>query len=317
MEPTKGLLITKGAIITDCHDKDKGSSADSRIATRFKTLFGGVTPTLIPIEAKTSELERGSIQAAMDLLDQIDASRIPGPRSIKDRMLILINSATRGETPLHRPNGSPFCWWWPDKYTLVVSTLDGPVLPRAKSLGLIPDGVVHEMSVEDVMAYAVHRRWVSSPEAERICKSQFRSYDFQPMAAKWILENRGIPSRLHVVPEYVPDDITVLYADGFGNLTLNVTPEEFGYVAGAEITLADDRIALCVPSLKDVPQSHTDMPILALTIGSNGIRDPETGSETRFMELVIMQGSAQEYTGLGPGDTAILAKHVPANQCVS
>jgi hypothetical protein len=307
-------LISNGAIITDCHD----SSAKGRLKTRWRALFGGsCEPTFVKIKAHTSELERGSTQAVMHLLDQIDASRIPGPRLMKDRMLILINSATRGETPLHRPNGSPFCWWWADKHTLVVSTMDGPVLPYANYLGLIPSGIVHELSVEEVMEFASNNRdWVSKAEAQRICNTQFRSFEFQPLVAKWLLRGWEIPSDPYIVPDYRPEDITVLYRDSFGNLTLNVTPEQFGYREGMEVTLWDGNVALCVPSLKDVPQSHEEKPLLALTIGSNGLRDPGTGEEQRLLELVIMQRSAAKYTGLRPGKTAILAEHIPANQYV-
>jgi hypothetical protein len=305
-------LITNGAIITDCHD----SSAKGRLKTRWRALFG-FSPTFVKIKAHTSELERGSTQAVMHLQDQMDASRIPGHRPQKDKMLILINSATRGETPLHRPNGSPFCWWWADKFTLVVSTMDGPVLPYANHLGLIPDGMVHELSVEDVMEFAsVRRDWVAPTEARRICDTQFRSFEFQPLVAKWLLRGWELPSDPYFVPEYRPEDVTVLYPDNFGNLTLNVTPEQFGYREGLEVTLHDGNVALCVPSLKDVPQSHTKRPLLALTIGSNGLRDPQSGEEKRLLELVIMRRSAEKYTGLKPGKTAIAAAHIPANQYV-
>ncbi len=305
-------LIATGAFITDCGGR-QDKNAPGRLETRTQQLVGAPI-TVIPLEVETSQLERGSEQAVLEMIDQIDASRLPWERSVHDQTLIMVNSATRGETPLHRPNGSPFCWWRPDENTLVVSTLDGPVLPRVNSLGLIPEGIVHELDVPEVMAHAVKRGWIRDHEAERIINSQFRSFDFQPLVAYWLLKEWPVPSRPYPVPAYEAGDVTVFTEDSFGNLKLNVTPEEFGYEEGLEVTLADDTTAICVRSLKDVPQGTPEQPILAITVGSSGLRNPQTGKDTRFLELVAMKDSAHKITAFKRGDTAILAKHIPANR---
>jgi S-adenosylmethionine hydrolase len=84
--------------------------------------------------------------------------------------------------------------------------------------------------------------------------------------------------------------------DGFGNVQLNVTPEDLS-VAGLRPPLAVGAHDLpVVATFTDVPQGHP-----ALIVDSQG-----------FVAVVVNHGSASRTFGLRPGDAVTIARGATA-----
>lgn len=279
--------LQTGVIITDCYD----DNARGRQQTRFMSLFG-VVPTFLSVVAPTSHLEAGGIQATGHLVDQLEAATSIPPSMREGKGVILMNVATRGEDVRKRwNNGSPFCYAW-FRDVLVVCTYEGPGLSLARDLGLITK--VKIMDIPTVMKAAVEWGELTQSVADRIVHTQFRSYEFLPLAARWLFDGRDVPSvagNLDHIPSMVGQ---IWFIDNFGNAKTTLLPEDIGFTEGKMIQLAGGQMAVCHRRLADVPHGT-----IALTVGSSGYR------EGRFVEITVQRGNAREVLGLTVGDRAL------------
>jgi len=315
-----GLIrVRLGAIIQDCTaEMDMG-----RVVTRWHRLFGRCDPVYIRVAAETSELEAGSMQAAVHIMDQLEAARNPYRPRWYGRLLpnfgmmvILVNSATRGEKAVPRDNGSPFCYWWMprrgwwDRRTLIVSTLDGPVLPIVNYYGIIPAGVVQELDIPKVMKLLEARGRVDTLDANLIINSQFRSNVFQVLVARLIAQGIYVPSTPAKIGQPDLKELgRVGVIDDFGQVKLLVKPSDFGYEPGLKVRLINGMTVTCIPRLADVrPEDE-----VALTLGSNGWLNPITGELIQLIEVAMQKKPTATVLGLHPGDLVIDWRDWPAN----
>jgi S-adenosylmethionine hydrolase len=113
-------------------------------------------------------------------------------------------------------------------------------------------------------------------QADRINHTQFRSLEFLPLVAYWLLNGRPVPSTTQPLEEKHDTRGKVWCVDSFGNAKTTLLPEDVAFEEGKNVVLADGQTAVCHRRLADVPQ-HTS----ALTIGSSGY------AKDRFLEVVV------------------------------
>ena len=252
-------------IINDCYDDNARGRQESRIQSLIETPtnFIGVS----------SDIEAGG-----NLVDALDATN--GRRG-----LILVNTAPRGERAQQWENGTPFCYFWFEE-TLVVATVDGLVLSGIKKLGFC-----EEVQLLDTHTSAEAMRaasFIAPDEADRLPRTQFRSFDFTPRVGPFLFMGGQVPSTPYPI-ERVPElPVAVWYIDNFGNCKTTLTKAD---LHGREEVETRFGVLPVVEQLRDVPDGHH-----AITIGSSGFRD------TRFLELIIQRQSFAKHHGVRVGD---------------
>jgi len=282
-----------GSIITDCAD----NNARSRQQLRFSQLFG-VQPTFHGVGGIAPETE-----AAGNLIDQL-ASLSNLPESVSDtNAVVLVNVAPRGDGVRAKwDNGVPFCYFHVGS-ALVVSTYTEQILGIIASKGLAHS--VELLDTPTVTAAAVEWGEITAEQRERINHTQFRSLEFLPLVAYWVLNGREVPV---VTKTIVPgDDISgkVWCIDNFGNAKTTLVASDIDFQEGKKVLLADGTGATCYRRLADVPKGET-----ALVIGSSGF-----GTE-RFLEIIVQwqdggfngSGSAAERHKLTVGSAVFAAQ---------
>lgn len=256
------------AIINDCRDEN----TMGRQALRVLHLFGD--DSVVTVGIGQNELE-----GAGNLIDMLDASD-------KKEGVIMVNVAPRHGRGKKWQNGTPFGYFYFGK-TLIITTIADYMLSLVKKLGITDSLLVTD--VPTVVDEMIKKDHLDLSQRERIVTSQFRSYDYMPRLAKWIIDKREIPSEKYSL-ENVPDvPPTVWWVDNFGNCKTTILPEEIGHKPGEIITTKMGEIR-CYTHLKDVPDGQA-----GLTIGSSGIADK------RFLEFVVQGKSAQEKFNLSVG----------------
>lgn len=271
------MAITNGVIITDCSD----DNARVRQELRFASLFG-VQPAFLgvgPGAVLGAEAGEPDIEAAGNLVDQLDAAMHLPTAMAKSQTVMLVNVAPRGEDIKQRwPNGTPFCYFKVGD-VLVASTFEGRTLGVARDMGLVKE--VQLMDVPTVTAAAVTWGELTPEEAERINRTQFRSLEFLPLAARWLTNGRDVPAETRNL-EHIPSlKGLVWWVDSFGNAKTTLLPGDIGFEEGKKVRLFNGEDATCYRHLADVPQGAT-----ALIVGSSGFGDD------RFIELVVQRQSA-------------------------
>lgn len=295
-------------IVSDCQD----SNAVARIQVRTASLISGASFAK-PIGVADD------IEAAGNLVDLLHASR-------GEDGIIMVNVAPRHGSAKRHENGSPFGYFFYGK-TLVITTLDGFTLSLAKQLGAITtlyrvdipavlaEMVTQSIQVEqagtwvlDVIASLFGGRKKAAPhlsispkEGACIAISQFRSFEFVPYLAAWILQGKHFPKEevnLAEIPS-APKN-TVWWIDQISNgeevihnckLT-TVVPR--GLIDEQQVQLSArglNRTAPFFHRLKDVPSG---MP--AIIQGSSGMNGHH------FLELVVSGGNAAKHFGVQSGD---------------
>lgn len=242
-------------IINDCCDENAKlrqiSRAGSLIKNSFANCFG----------------VKNDLEAAGFLVDAIDA--MEGKEGV-----ILANVAPRGGKRKRWKNGTPFGFFW-HKKTLIVSSIDGLALSLVKKLGVIKEFYI--VDIANVLN-SVKERELSNKTKERIAKSQFRSFDFLPRLAAWILDHKKIPAKKYNLDEILDMPHCVWFIDNFGNIKTSLLKKDF-IVAGNTIDFKiENKIHKFrfFERLKDLPNEE-----IGLTIGSSGIDDE------RFLEIII------------------------------
>ncbi|GAB2655262.1 SAM hydroxide adenosyltransferase [Kribbella swartbergensis] len=266
--------------LTDCSD----GNARARLSTRIGALFGG-TPTIVAADGPDPEAF-----AALTLLDCLRSTESLGEDG--HPTITLLNIAPRDGA---WPNGVPFCYFWYGNH-LVASTFN----PRA--LGLVRRELdVQKVFVTDIREVLAAASWsnLRPSEVDSIADTQFRSLWYLPLLARWVADDRPVPSTPTVVP-LIPDEPPIVgVIDNFGNCKLNCTPDAVGFTLGASLPVTHrtpDGVltttdVTCYPHLTAVPR-HAP----GLIPGSSG---------TGYLELVVRNASAATHFNLRPGDSPL------------
>lgn len=258
------MNIIQGTIITDCAD----DNARARQQARFSELFCA-TPTFLGLGASAPDIEAGG-----NLIDQLDAV-LQSPTSVrKEKRVILLNVAPRGERVRKKwDNGTPFCYVWVEN-VLIVSTFAGRSLAFLKKFDLAKS--VRVLDIPTVVDQMVACGELNKEVAQRITNTQFRSFEFLPLAAYWVLQGRELPFTTYDIESSSEINGVVWTVDSFGNAKTTITKDEIAFQAGKEVYLKDGAAITCYERLADVPRHRS-----ALVCGSSGL------GNTRFLEVVV------------------------------
>ncbi len=256
-------------IINNCCDEN----AKLRQISRASSLIKGSSVNCFGVK---SELE-----AAGFLVDALDA--MEGREGT-----ILANVAPRGGKNKKWENGAPFGFFW-HKKTLIAVSLSGFVLSLAKKLGAIEEFYV--VDIGEVLN-SIGDNLLDKSTKSRIVKSQFRSFDFLPRLAAWILEKKKIPAEKYDLKEIADMPHCVWFIDNFGNIKSNLLKKDCD-IAGKTVDLKiGNKIHKFnfYERLKDLPDKET-----GLTVGSSGI------GNKRFLEIMTQRGNAAKKLGIKLG----------------
>lgn len=254
-------------IISDCHD----ANAVGRQKTRATTLLGFPTNFI----SVSNDLE-----ASGNLIDTLDA--IDGQDGV-----VLVNVAPRNGTGKKWNNGTPFGYFWHNK-TLILATIAGFTLSFLKKLHLVDS--IKVVDISTCLSLIAKDACLSDDSKKRIIDSQFRSYDFLPYLAEYLLKNKEIQSEQKNLSETQDAPPSVWWIDNFGNCKTTVLPEELPIQNNYLVTTKLGALPF-YPRLKDVPDQQP-----ALIIGSSGYQN------IRFLEIVIQGNSAAKHYQLSSGD---------------
>lgn len=258
-------------IINDCQD----GNAVARQCTRASRLFE-IAPSFVGVRSY-HELE-----AAGNLIDVLDAA--DGHRGV-----VLVNIAPRHGKQEEWENGTPFAYFWYKK-TLVVSTIDGLTLSLAKKFGLIKDLKV--LRLGEAVDELVSLQWTEKRIGERVKKTQFRSFDFSPRAARALFEDDELPADDYDVAKLPDAPAAAWWVDNFGNIKTTLLKDDLEIVDGKVKTVFGE--LPFVERLRDVADGEP-----AVTIGSSGLGDK------RFLEIVMQGKPAAEHFGVESGSLVL------------
>jgi len=271
-------------IINDCRDQN----AMGRQATRVASLLGCPVTSIGVVH---------DLEAAGTLVDALDAAE-------KREGVVLVNVAPRQSNGHQteksgvgyliaktgkRPNGSPFGAFFYGK-TLVISSLDGFTLALAKKLGVVES--VKCFHIPTIVEELTGKGVLTPEVAKRMVDTQFRSFDFLPRAAAWLLSGVALPFEEQTLDMAVPDPLVWL-VDSFGNVKTTLLAEDIEFNEGSATKTAFGNLTAHA-RLKDVPDG-----VSALVVGSSGIE------EKRFLEIVIQGKNAAEHLGITVGARVI------------
>ncbi len=251
------------AIITDCKDDNALGRSKVRLSQYIQCPI-----TTVGVNGWDADLE-----AAGNLIDLLDASEgKPG--------VIIVNVAPRHNQGKKWPNGTPFCYFH-HKETLVVSSIDGLTLSLIKKFGIIKE--VNLMDIPTVLKSLENRRVINQELVDHISLTQFRSFEFLPRVAGWLLDGLEIPAEKYSLSNVEDAPNAVWWIDNFGNAKTTIFEQEVDFEEGKSVLTKVGDLK-CFRRLKDVPDEHE-----ALIIGSSGLGD------RRFLEIVVQGKSAKDH----------------------
>lgn len=141
--------------------------------------------------------------------------------------------------------------------------------------------------IPEVMAAAAGRRLVPRETADYVVSTQFRSLEFLPRAAFWLMQGYVLPSHRHTLPADASD--AVRWVDNFGNCKTTALPGDLAAFRDEE-SISGIASLPHYDRLKDVPDGEA-----AFVTGSSCL------GERRFVEIVIQGGNAAQRFGLRSG----------------
>ncbi|MBD3251585.1 hypothetical protein GF380_04000 [Candidatus Uhrbacteria bacterium] len=257
-------------IINDCKD----ANAVGRQGSRASSLLGG-SVTYVGVQ--------NDLEAAGNLIDVLDAyDQKPG--------VILVNVAPRHGAAKQWPNGTPFGSFWHGE-TLVIASIDGLTLTLVKKLTLTTCIRVHD--IPRVMERLVQDHTVDRELADRIERSQFRSFDYLPRLASWILKGIDVPYESLRIDEIPDVPKAIWFVDNFGNCKTTILPTDISFASGQSLELFG-QLLTCVTQLKDVEDDQS-----AIIVGSSGL------GSARLIEIVVQGGSAASAFSLQSGSAML------------
>lgn len=257
------------AIINDCHD----DNVVGRQLARVASLLPGASVSFSGVG------DYADLAAAGNLIDVLDA--------FEDREgAILVNVAPRHKEAKKWPNGTPFGYF---RYNnvLVVASIDGLTLSLIKKLGLVE--AITVMDIPTAASEMVKNGFITEEIAGYLSKTQFRSFDFVPRAAAYLLSGKSLQGTTLPLSEVADAPRAAWWVDNFGNVKTTMLPGEVGFEPGKDISFGTQTFN-CFERLKDVPDATP-----ALIIGSSGI------GEQRFLEIVVQGRRASDTFNLGIG----------------
>lgn len=246
-------------IINDCRDEN----TMGRQATRAMHLFKNAI-------IKTVGIGQSELEGAGNLIDMLDASE-------GDEGVIMVNVAPRYGRGKKWQNGTPFGYFY-FKKTLIISTVAEQMLSLAKKFQIAESLSLTDIST--VLNAMTEKGNLDPALRNRIVNSQFRSYDYMPRLAKWLMDGIEIPHEEYSFAQVDDVPFAVWWVDNFGNCKTTFLPEEINFKPGEKITTKMGEL-VCYERLKDVPDGEA-----GLIIGSSGLGD------RRFLEVVVQGGSA-------------------------
>ena len=260
-------------IVTDC----KGENETGRQISRFNSL--GLGPTnLIGVDSGLSA--NATIEAAGNLIDVLDATE--GKKGV-----IVVNVAPRGNKK-DGENGTRFCYFYYKK-TLVIATIGGYTLSFVKSFGITKK--INLVDTKEVLSLAISKKLISNDLAEYIARSQFRSFDFAPRLAKWLIDEIKIPSKDSSLNPYSSVPNCIWHTDSFGNAKTTILTQDIKLKTIDKVKTNIGTFKF-YERLKDIPDGET-----AIYTGSSGLGDK------RFLEIATQnrEGSAAKTLNLKVG----------------
>jgi hypothetical protein len=267
-------------VITDCFDPN----AASRQVTRYQSYLG--LPTfLVGVNMPTTNIDispnHGELEAAFQMIDNLDAAE--GSKGV-----IVANVAPRQGKAKKWPNGTPFGYFH-YKNTLVLSSIDGLTLSLVKKLGLVDH--INMFDIPTVIRAMIDAGHLEEWHFEHITKSQFRSFEFLPRAAKWLSQGFDLPTEKYSISEISDAPKAIGYIDNFGNTVTTMLPEDIDFEPGKKLQTKYGEFT-CYERLKDVPNGET-----ALIIGSWGL------DKRRWISFITQGKSTAELYKVKVGDT--------------
>lgn len=216
------------------------------------------------------------LEAAGNLIDLLDASE--GKRGV-----ILVNVAPRHKEGKKWENGTPFAYFH-YKETLIVASISGLTLSLIKKFKIVDH--VNLMDIPTVLESLKKQGIIDQNGIDHIRHTQFRSFEFLPKIAGWIMDGLDIPSEKYMLDEVPDAPKAIWWIDNFGNCKTTLTEEDIDQNSGETIKLKLGNFKIYT-RLKDVPDQEK-----ALIIGSSGLK------EKRFLEIVIQGISASHELGI-------------------
>lgn len=252
-------------IINDCRDEN----TMGRQATRAMHIFKNAI-------IKTVGIGQSELEGAGNLVDMLDASE-------GDEGVIMVNVAPRYGRGKKWPNGTPFGYFYYGK-TLIISTVAEQMLSLVKKFDIAKSLCLTD--IPTVVDEMITTGKLEPGLRNRIVNSQFRSYDYMPRLAKWIIDGAEIPHEEYSFDQVEDVPFAVWWVDNFGNCKTTFLPEEINFKPGEKFAAKFAEL-ICYERLKDVPDGEA-----GLIIGSSGLGD------RRFLEIVVQGGSASDKFGL-------------------
>ncbi len=256
---------------TDCKD----SNAITRLFARLTALFDGS-------HIKTVGIDK-DIEAAGCILDTLDALRVG-----QGDYIIIGNLAPRAEKQYK--NGAPFYIARVEK-TIIIATKTCFSLLR--KVGLVD--TIGETDVETVC-----RAFLPEQESLRIANSQFRSFEYVPLLARFAADDKEIPTTPESLDAFSPEKFEnqIWWIDNFGNAKTTFTNNEIkDKIIDGKITFLIEGTEHILPffeRMADVPVG-----VVACIIGSSGYKD------MRFAEIIKQGSSVAGALGLSVGNTIV------------
>ncbi len=254
-------------IINDCKDENVKGRQLGRVMALFNSPanFVGVS---------------NEIEAAGNIIDILDSyGQKPG--------VILVNVAPRNGKAKKHANGTPFGYFWIKK-TLVMASVDGVTLSLIKKLKLIK--TVNVLDIPQALEIMVKKRFVPAELKNHIINTQFRSYDFLPRVAHYLVKNKNIISKKVSIDEFEKAPAAVWWVDNFGNCKTTLFAADIVTTSKKLVAAKFGKLPY-YERLKDVPDKQA-----AIITGSSGF------GKNRFLEIVVQGGNAAKQQGLSSGD---------------
>lgn len=259
-------------IINNCRDPNASGRQQARVSS-----LGNNATTFIGVKT--------DIEAAGNVVDAIDALTGSNPS------LVLVNVAPRNGVAKKFPNGSPFGYFRHGK-TVVAGTVDGLTFSLAKKVRLFKE--IRLLDVEKSITAMIRAGYMPGLLSRRASASQFRSFDFLPFAATFLVFGHRLPGKKVYFDEMPDAPRAVWWIDNFGNCKLTDLAEnpsccEDGspsgvFVRGKELPFYHQ--------LRSVPCDRA-----AIIVGSSGF------GGNRFLEIIVQGGNAAARFNLEPGQT--------------
>lgn len=265
-------------IITDCKEENE----KGRQLTRWASL-GFSNINLVGVDSNLGNTS--TIEAAGNLIDILDAADgIEG--------VVFANVAPRGHIDEDGYNGTDFSYFY-YKNTLVISTVRGYTLSLVKKFGLTD--AVSVVRLPEVLEKAHSLNLIDRFAVEHIKNSQFRSFDYVPRLARWILDGNQLPTETLELSTRADIPNCVWCIDAFGNAKTTISSKDIIFRHGDNVKTKFGEFYF-YNRLKDIPNGKP-----GIYIGSSGIND------SRFLEIAVQasNGSAAKAFGLKVGDEVI------------